>query len=98
MALGTDPRDVYNYRPLCVPCHKRLDHGGDKSHNAKLTWEQVEEIRALRYVGLSIPRLAKMYGAGESTICRIVRMETWIPEPVCAAAIRSNTQAELAAA
>ena len=80
---GTDPHNVMNYRPMCLGCHRRYDCGGAKQYGAKLTWEQVEEIRALAYFGISQPRLAKMYGVKcHSTIGRIVRVETWKPRNI----------------
>jgi hypothetical protein len=84
---GSDPHDVSNYRQMCKSCHEKYDHSGAKSPRAKFTWEQVEEIRALAYFGVSQRRLAKMYCAGKTTTQHIVRCERWIPEPICTEAV-----------
>lgn len=73
----TDSRDVMNYRPMCKRCHHQYDT------KTGLTWEKVEEIRALAHFGLTAPRLGKMYNVSASNVKRIVRVETWVPEPVC---------------
>lgn len=51
--------------------------GADNSE-AKLTWEQAEEIRKLRKEGLEHLELAKKYGVSRATVGRIVRNESWI--------------------
>lgn len=74
---NTDPHDVENYQGMCPPCHNRYDH-------SELTWEQVEEIRALRYFGVPRRRLGKMYVVSEQSIGDITFLRTWVPEPICA--------------
>lgn len=56
---------------------KKARHG-ESSGNAKLTNEQVAEIRA-RYVPrvVSVSRLAKEYGVGRSAIHRIISGQSW---------------------
>jgi hypothetical protein len=51
---------------------------GENARNAKLTMEQVREIRR-RHIEEKIgaPTLAKMYGVGRSTITRIIKNETY---------------------
>jgi hypothetical protein len=51
---------------------------GEKSGRAKLTWEQVREIRQ-RYEerNTSLRKLAKEYGVDNKVIHKIVRCETW---------------------
>lgn len=51
---------------------------GENNFCAKLTWEQVRDIRK-RYAEKSatIKELAKEYGMGESTLYQIINHETW---------------------
>lgn len=49
---------------------------GIKNHKAKLTEEQVKEIRHSYKLGQSY-KLARVYGVNASTIQRIIRNETW---------------------
>jgi hypothetical protein len=77
---------IEHYVPRCRACH----HAHDGKQNAKLTAEQVLEIRR-RYGPLrgggqwgrgpdappSFVSLAKEYGVDRRTISRIVRRETW---------------------
>jgi group I intron endonuclease len=55
-----------------------LSQNGDKGNNAKLTWEEVREIRK-RYNegGISQYQLADEYGVGQMTICRIILNRSW---------------------
>ncbi len=48
--------------------------GGVNNGNSKLTWREVEGIRASR---LSAEKLAKMYGVGSTTIFRVKNYESW---------------------
>jgi hypothetical protein len=71
---GTDGMDPMDYRPLCHNCHEDYD--------AKLAREQVDEVKALRYFGISTVRLAAMYGVNPSYISMIVsgrRRTTHVP-------------------
>lgn len=55
----------------------RNNKRGSKNGRAKLTNDQVVEIRKLFKSGVSIYRIAKDYNAGWSTISHIVKGETW---------------------
>ena len=82
----TNPGDIYNYVSLCKSCHNKYDGiGSHSSHlkgedhgQAKLTEQKVLEIRA-RYAdgNDSYSTLAEEYSVGRTTICHIVRGETW---------------------
>lgn len=51
---------------------------GERNGRARLTPEQVQEIRALYATGQhSIPQLARQFGVGKSTIGYIVQGATW---------------------
>jgi hypothetical protein len=54
---------------------------GEKSWAAKLTWEQVDEIRNIRATKhLSYKKIGEMYGVTDGTIRPIVKYQTWKPE------------------
>lgn len=75
---GTDPSDTKNYRSLCKTCHQRYDKqtGADHS-NAKLTAQQVEEIRGRYATGtVSQQALADEYGVHQTAISRMVLRKT----------------------
>lgn len=85
-------REREDYRELCPRCHMQYDHGGERSPWAKLTLEQVREIRKrYRHVpgggrkgdyppgpreGSSVA-LAAEFGVNRKTIRAIVRGEDW---------------------
>lgn len=78
---GISPDD---YMPLCRKCHIQYDgtahepphHTGEANPAAKLTIEQVREIRALH--GHVPPRhLAATYGVSKQTIHRIMTGKNW---------------------
>jgi predicted DNA-binding protein (UPF0251 family) len=52
-------------------------HPGETNGNAKLTLTQVDDIRVLKVLGVSLRRLAKELGVAKRTIQRIVRNNTW---------------------
>ena len=56
----------------------RLDRRGEKNQRAKLTADQVREIRN-RYAagGTTYPRLAERFGVATCTIAEIIRREKW---------------------
>jgi len=54
---------------------------GEFHHGAKLTWEDVREIRHLHATGNSTYNLlAEMYHTTFGNIGQIIRNETWKPE------------------
>ena len=52
---------------------------GANNHNARLTEDQVEEIRRLRDTGLSQQKIADMFGIKQPQVSRIVRTVSWVP-------------------
>jgi hypothetical protein len=79
-------RDRGDYHELCRECHGRYDRGGQRAEHAKLTDDQVREIRA-RYTpqcggrGRKNPNsqrgLAQEYGVSPGTIQQIVEGRKW---------------------
>lgn len=70
---------------LCVnPDHLELvtkAENGRRGLQCKLTWEQVGEIRRLRFEeGYTYQRIADMMPVGPSQICRICRGDDWDPK------------------
>jgi hypothetical protein len=71
-----DPED---YVAACIPCHRRLDgHYGEGHRSAKLTEEQVLEIRR-RYAkgGVRQVDLAAEFGIDQTHVSDIVRRNVW---------------------
>ncbi len=58
-------------------CAKGRQVVGEKQHLAKLTQEQVLEIRRLYAQGMSQGELGKCYGVHQVNVGFIVRRETW---------------------
>lgn len=56
--------------------HGKHAHG-ERNGGAKLTEEQVKEIRLLHSQGVSYSKLTSRFGVGKSTISRIVRGTHW---------------------
>lgn len=52
---------------------------GEKHHNAKLTWKQIEEIRQ-KYIPrvYSQRKLASEYGVDQATIWAVLQKQTWV--------------------
>lgn len=55
---------------------------GERQGSAKLTAEQVKEIRALSKLGLSQRHLGRRFGVGKTAIGEIIRGETWRPRDI----------------
>ena len=75
---GLSPGD---YRPLCNPCHIAYDggHAGERNGRAKLTWEQVTEIRQRHAAGEGgYGTLAREYGIARSAIADIIKNRHWV--------------------
>lgn len=77
---GTDGSNPNNYRPLCVPCHKRYDGParGEGHGSAKLSGDDVAKIRELHETGdYSYREIGSLFGVYPSTVGRIIRGEGW---------------------
>ena len=57
--------------------HRTNPNKGEKHHRAKLTKEEVLEIRILSSRGFVLTDLAKMYGVTTAEIHHIVTRRTW---------------------
>jgi hypothetical protein len=79
--------DPYNYDPRCVACHNKYDDTGfkkghktstgEKNPKAKLTEEEVIEIRKLYSEGWIYYELAYVFNVSEKTIDDIIKRRTW---------------------
>jgi len=58
-------------------CFKPGQQAGDKNHTAKLTWEQVRQIRALPKPW-SLKEIGIAYGITPESVSNILRNKTWI--------------------
>lgn len=50
---------------------------GSEHGNAKLTWDDVDEIRKLRTCGLTLAAIGARFGVSESRICTIAKNKEW---------------------
>lgn len=57
-----------------------LQKRGEKSNNAKLTWEIIRQIRELKKLGLSNRKIGAMFGVSGTTIFSIVNNLAWKEE------------------
>jgi hypothetical protein len=48
---------------------------------AKLTWEQVADIRAMRGSGMSLSKIASQFNIGKANVSFIVNNKTWVRHP-----------------
>lgn len=79
--------DVEDYVRLCKSCHSRYDGKGNpelggmfrrQDHGrAKLTYEDVDAIRARRSSGEKLSALAKSFGVSVSQVWKIVSKKQW---------------------
>lgn len=69
---ATDSEQSCNRRP-------ELNPKGEQCSNAKLTWEQVHEIRALRGI-VSVADVASDYGIDKAQISRIMPNKMWVDD------------------
>jgi hypothetical protein len=78
---GADPADLASYIPMCRSCSVRyMGQTGAGHANAKLTVEQVAEIRS-RYVRGQSPtqtELAREYGVSQGVISSVIRGEKYV--------------------
>ena len=56
--------------------HPESRPNGENNH-AKLTWEQVREIRALLLSGISFSKVAKRFGIGKTAVANIKHGRKW---------------------
>lgn len=63
---------------VCARCHRKMDHAqrGQSNNNAKLTTEQVREIRR-EYPARSAPDIAREYGVTSTAIYDIISGRSW---------------------
>jgi hypothetical protein len=54
------------------------DPKGERHPRAKLTQDDVDEIRIMRGFGFTHKELGRMYGVSRSNISQILRGESWI--------------------
>lgn len=67
-----------NYKPMCVPCHRKYDgYIGNGNSASSLTEEDVLKIRAMKEEGALQEDLAAIFGVSKSTISSIVNRKTW---------------------
>jgi hypothetical protein len=78
---GTDGLDSMDYEPRCRPCHRAYDAAtvsrGERRYNAKVTEDDVREMRRLRTAGWKLADLASKFGVTEATVSKICRGEAW---------------------
>jgi len=68
---GSDPLILENYFPRCEPCHRKYDFQVNGNHMAKLTDDQVREIRKRYHSGETRKELSKIFGVAPSTIANV---------------------------
>lgn len=67
----------------CALATRQLkDQRGEKNFASKLTWKQVQEIRAERRQGAALWILAADYGVSAQTVWDIVRFRSWKSAPL----------------
>jgi len=62
---------------LAKPCRTQKSRFGSASPQAKLTEQQVLEIRKLRACGMTLVSIAERYGVAFSQVDRICKRESW---------------------
>jgi hypothetical protein len=66
------------FQPRCRKCHRRYDGAvGEGNPRAKLTAENVRELRARRVEGLTYRQLAGEFGISDASACAAVNRRTW---------------------
>ncbi len=72
---------IEHYSPRCVPCHIAYDgndRSGENHARAKLTEEDVREIRRMYSIGeRSQQSIADEYGVAQHTVSKLLRRKTW---------------------
>ena len=72
--LGTQSENMLD----CVKKGRNQDTSGENNGASKLNWNQVDEIREKRKLGLTYSKISKQYGVDIMTISHIVRNKTWV--------------------
>lgn len=72
-------RDVFDYKRLCVRCHRKFDgFFGEGNPNAKLTEKDVREIKKLHNSGNYLQKeICKMFNIERHHIINIVNRKNW---------------------
>ena len=68
---GENPMLINSYAPRCKSCHRRYDYSVNGNHRAKLTEDQVREIRFKYSNGATRKQLAFEYGIAQSTAANV---------------------------
>lgn len=68
---GKDPMDIMGYVARCQSCHRKYDYSVEGNHRAKLTEDQVREIRFKYANGSTRKQLAIEYGIAQSTAANV---------------------------
>ncbi|NDC89875.1 MAG: hypothetical protein EB075_13955 [Bacteroidetes bacterium] len=54
---------------------------GEKNPAAKLNWEKVRQMRAMREAGATIGEIARLFGVNRSAASRVVNRKRWVNDP-----------------
>ena len=76
---GEDPTSVRSYQARCAKCHKKYDGPqiGEKHSQARLTEQDVMDIRRKYAEGVLQWKIALEYGLATTYVGKIVRRERW---------------------
>lgn len=74
MRYSLDPE---HYEPRCKKCHTRYDRAGSKNVNAKLTEDDVREIRRRAAAGETHAALALEFGISPGNVSNIIARRAW---------------------
>ena len=72
---GSSKDEIYKLESI------RHSKYGEECSSAKLTWAEVDQIRALNSKGISCYRLAKMYSVSKKSVLDIIHNKTWVKRP-----------------
>jgi hypothetical protein len=67
-------RQVFRMHPERAP-------RGERNAHAKLTWENVREIRRLHAIGVQGRTMTRMFGVNDSTVSKVIRGTSWKEHP-----------------
>jgi len=76
---GNYERNLFDYKRLCVPCHRKFDKQyGEFRVNSKLNDQKVVKIRTFYQTGnFSQKNLAEIFKVCKTTIAKIIKRERW---------------------